>query len=777
VSPQDRFANAQHAKAFRGLDQAVALERNGFVSEADNAYADVIRKNPQYFDAFHLYGLFKFKNGQLSDAAGLIEKAHKLNPHSLNALNSLAVVYAHLKNFDQALQTFSKIIERDQNNVQALSNMAQCLNELGRFQETVDICDKILSLDRLKSDAYLARGAALLELNDYEQALLNYQAVVVFDQRNAMGWCGIGNALYRLKRPGEGLSAYDKALSIKSNLENAWLGRGNVLFDLQCQDEALAAYNGALSIKPDLENAWHGCGNVFFGLRRYGEALAAYDKALSISPDLAASVYTGRGNVYAELQQYDKAFAAYDQALSLDADLKYAESRRLHAKMQLCNWTNIETEIRQLLTNLRNDKPALPFASISIPSSPREQLQCAKSFVAEQGSFPALWRGEIYPHDRIRVAYLSSEFREHAVSYLAVGLFERHDKSRFEVTAISFEKGRDSEFCRRIKAAFEHFIDVSQQSDQEIANLIRQLEVDIAVDLNGFTREGRLGVLARRPAPIQVNYLGYAGTMGADYYDYIIADPTVVPREHFEFYSEKVAWLPHSFLVNDAARPIASGTPARSELGLPDKAFVFCCFNQPFKINPEIYDVWMRLLRDVDGSVLWLKDYGSVATDNLRREAERRGVEPERLIFAPAVPGQAEHLARHRQADLFLDTLYYNAHTTASDALWAGLPVLTCIGPTFAGRVGASLLNSIGLPELITRSRDEYETLARELALNREKLSNIRKKLDKNRMTMPLFDTALFARNMETAYEAMYKRQHAGFPLDHIEIRPIGTSG
>jgi protein O-GlcNAc transferase len=369
------------------------------------------------------------------------------------------------------------------------------------------------------------------------------------------------------------------------------------------------------------------------------------------------------------------------------------------------------------------------------------------------------------------VAYLSSELREHAVAYLTAGLFEHHDKSRFEVTAISFEAGQDSEFCRRLKAAFERFIDVRRQSDEEVANLIRQLEIDIAVDLNGFTRDARVGVFARRAAPIQVNYLGYASTMGTDYYDYIIADQTAIPPEHFEYYSEKVVWLPHSFLVNDAARPIAERMPARDELSLPQNAFVFCCFNQSFKISPTIFDVWMRLLLEVQDSVLWLKDYGAIAGRNLRREAERRGVAGGRLVFAPPVPGVADHLARHRQADLFLDTVHYNAHTTASDALWAGLPVVTCLGSTFAGRVCASLLRALDLPELITTSLAEYEALALRLARDRSVLTAIKAKLKQKRDSSPLFDTKRSTRDIEAAYGRMWENYQQGFPPSSFTIR------
>ena len=311
--------------------------------------------------------------------------------------------------------------------------------------------------------------------------------------------------------------------------------------------------------------------------------------------------------------------------------------------------------------------------------------------------------GRAYAHDRLRVAYLSADFNEHPTAYLTAGLFEQHDKSRFEITALSFGQNDNSPARRRLEAAFEHFIDVRDNSDQEIAALMRRSEIDIAVDLMGFTKDNRLGVLARRAAPIQVNYLGYPGTMGAPYMDYILADATVIPEHHDAFYAERVVRLPGTYQINDNRRAVSQHTPTRGECGLPQNAFVFCCFNNPQKITPEIFDIWMRLLRATEGSVLWLIAGNAKAAANLRLEAEKRGVAPERLIFAPKA-SVADHLARHRLADLCLDTLPYNAHTTASDALWAGLPVLTCLGETFAGRVAASLLKAIGLDALITRT-------------------------------------------------------------------------
>jgi predicted O-linked N-acetylglucosamine transferase (SPINDLY family) len=352
---------------------------------------------------------------------------------------------------------------------------------------------------------------------------------------------------------------------------------------------------------------------------------------------------------------------------------------------------------------------------------------------------------------------------------LAAGLFESHDRDKFEVYAFSFGTDTKDEMQIRLEAAFDKFIDVESKTDKEIAELSRQMQIDIAVDLAGFTSGSRTGIFALRAAPLQINYLGYPGTMGADYMDYLIADRQLIPEEAKAHYTERIVYLP-SFQANDSKRKISDRVFTREELGLPQSGFVFCCFNNSYKITPSTFDGWMRILKQVNGSVLWLSETNPFATDNLRKEAKARGVDAQRLVFARKIPLLAEHLARHRAAGLFIDTLPYNAHTTASDALWAGLPVLTCTGEALASRVAASLLTAIDLPELVTTTQEDYEALAVELATNPEQLQAIRQKLERNRLTAPLFDTKLFTRHIEDAYTQMVERYQADLAPDHIYV-------
>jgi protein O-GlcNAc transferase len=603
----------------------------------------------------------------------------------------------------------------------------------------------------------LQEGLALHRRGAIGEAAARYAEVLRADPANA-------DALYYLAliscqhgRFAEGAELARKSLASDPKQARSHVILGRALHALGLDADALASFDRAIAQAPELAPAHANRADVLSKIGRNAEALDGYDRALALAPDSVAD-WMNRGVALIALNRHDEAVTSFDRGFALDPDFAQADDFRaplLLSKLRICDWTNLAAEMAQLLAMVRAEKPlSLPYAIVAIPSSPAEQLQCARRYVQEQPAYPPLWQGEAYTHDRLRVAYLSADFNEHPTAYLTAGLFEHHDRSRFEITALSFGQNDNSPARRRLQAAFEHFIDVRDNSDQEIAERMRRSEIDIAVDLMGFTKDNRLGVLARRAAPIQVNYLGYPGTTGAPYMDYILADATVIPENHDAFYAERVVRLPGTYQINDNRRAMSQRTPTRGECGLPQNAFVFCCFNNPQKITPETFDIWMRLLRAVDNSVLWLFAGNAKAAANLRLEAEKRGVAPERLIFAPkaSVP---DHLARHRLADLCLDTLPYNAHTTASDALWAGLPVLTCLGETFAGRVAASLLKAIGLDALITRTLAEYEALALRLARDPAYLAALKDRLIRNREASLLFDTQSATRHIEIAYQTM----------------------
>jgi predicted O-linked N-acetylglucosamine transferase (SPINDLY family) len=374
------------------------------------------------------------------------------------------------------------------------------------------------------------------------------------------------------------------------------------------------------------------------------------------------------------------------------------------------------------------------------------------------------------PNKKIRIGYYSADYYEHATSYLIAELIELHDKSKFEIFGFSFGPDKDDKMRKRISKAFDQFIDVNLKSDKEVAQLSRDLKIDIAVDLKGFTQFSRFGIFVERCAPIQVNYLGHPGTLGADCIDYIIADKVLIPQKNQKDYSEKIIYLPHCYQVNDSNKKISDKVFTKKELGLPEDGFVFCCFNQSYKITPYVFDIWMRLMKRIDGSILWLIKDSDIGVNNLKKEAQKRGVEPDRIIFADKMSND-EHLARHRLADLFIDTFPYTAHTTCSDALWSSLPVVTRIGQSFASRVSASLLTAIGLSELITKTEKEYEELTFKIANNKSLLNEIKKKLTKNKPIKSLFNTKLFTKNIESAFVIMHERYHSNILVKNIEIK------
>jgi predicted O-linked N-acetylglucosamine transferase (SPINDLY family) len=515
-------------------------------------------------------------------------------------------------------------------------------------------------------------------------------------------------------------------------------------------------------------------GSVAFAQKDYAGALASYETALRLKPDSAEALLY-RGDALNGLKRLDEALGSYDRALAIKPDLAFASGSRLHVKMRICDWRDLANDFDLLGKAIGNgERVSQPFPALATPLSAALQRRCAEAYTRakhpERPLFPQVTHR--YEHDRIRLGYFSADFHNHATSYLMAELFERHDRTRFELNAFSLGPAENDAMSARLKKAFGRFFwEVGSRTDKEVALLSRSLEIDIAVDLKGFTGGSRTSIFAMRPAPIQVNYLGYPGTMGTGYIDYLIADSTLIPEDQQQHYAEKIVYLPDTYQVNDSKRLIAETRFSKAEFGLPEEGFTFCCFNKNYKVTPTIFDIWMRLLSKVEGSVLWLWEDNSSASNNLRAQAQSRGVAPDRLVFARHMP-LAEHLARHRLADLFLDTLPYNAHTTASDALWAGLPVLTCLGETFPGRVAASLLNAVGLPELIARTLDDYEACALELATNPGKLLRLRQKLAANRSTTPLFDSTLFTKHIETAYVAMWTRHQAGLAPEHIYVGP-----
>jgi predicted O-linked N-acetylglucosamine transferase (SPINDLY family) len=634
---------------------------------------------------------------------------------------------------------------------------------LRRVEHALESFDAALSIDAEFANALHNRGCTLRELQRPQEALDAFDGALRFKNDYVEAHCGRGDALLELGRPEEALAAHDRALALESAGPAAHNGRGNSLRALRRYSEAIASYDEALRLHVDDAATHYNRGSALLDWGRRDEALASLERALELKPDFSQALRM-RGDVLLALQRPEAASQCYAELLRADPASEFASGALLHAQACCADWSvKVPAASRErvhdaVLAGARADSP---FSFLSVSDSAAAQLRCAQTFVWHRcpPTVP-LWTGERYKHDRIRLAYVSSDFRVHAVSYLLAGVFERHDRARFDTFAISLRPEEPSALGQRVKGAFSRFIDVSTQSDREVAELLRALEIDIAVDLAGLTDGLRPQIFSRRPAPVQVNYLGFPATTGATYMDYILADEFVVPRAQVQNFSECVVYLPDCFQANDDQR-VMSERATRTDAGLPDEAFVFCSFNNTYKLNPAMFDIWMRLLDRVPGSVLWLVSAGAAVGGNLRREAMNRGVDPERLVFAPRRP-YAEHLGRLPLADLFLDTLPFNAGTTASDALWAGLPVLTCAGEAFAARMAGSLLQAVGLPELITHSLADYEAKALKLAQQPQMLRSLRQRLGDKRRTAPVFDTDRCRRSLESAYVEMWQRHERG---------------
>jgi predicted O-linked N-acetylglucosamine transferase (SPINDLY family) len=550
----------------------------------------------------------------------------------------------------------------------------------------------------------------------------------------------------------------------------AWIRMGDALSGLRRHRRAIACYDQALALMPDQNSVWRKRGSAIAGLRKSANLPGLKEAPAFDHQD--ANGWALQAGFLAACEQHAEAAEASEQALRLQPEHAAATRIGICSRLLTCDWSKRESDKRIAREALESGQVVIkPFNFKSIFDSEVENFLLAQLWAK---GFPqpgeSLWRGERYQHERIRIAYISTDFRSHPVGLAMAGCFEQHDRTRFEITAVSLGPDDGSRVRKKVQTVVDRFLDARTISDGAVAAKLRGLEIDIAVDLNGLTGAKRPGILARRPAPVQVNYLGYPGTMAAPFIDYIIADPFVIPAENQIFFSEKVAYLPNAYLPYDSTRQIAEETPDRSEEGLPQTGFVFACFNTIYKISPEIFDVWMRLLKAVEGSVLWLPGPTPAVIATLRQEAQARGVAPERLVFARYAKRVEDHLARHRLADLFLDTLPYNAHSTGGDALWAGLPLLTCMGQAFPGRVAAGLLHAVGLPEMVTDSLADYEARALFLAHHPEELAAIRKKLADNRASAPLFDTPGFTRHLEAIFTTMRERQESGLPPDSFSV-------
>jgi protein O-GlcNAc transferase len=754
---------------------AAVLAALGRPAEALAAYERLIKLRPGDPDALYNRGVVLTTLGRHADAMASYDKALAVRSDHVPSLFNKAKALVALQQFEPARAAYDALIAVVPNHVDALTDRGNVLARLGLRAEALASFERALVANPGHVNALNNCGALLKDEGRCEEALALFDRALAVAPRNPATLVNRANVLIELDRPAEAVESLDRALALAPADPELLFNRACALERLHRFEDALADLDRSLAGKPDNVKALNNRGNMLAALKRPEEAIASYDRALALEPDRADTLHN-RGNVHTTLGRHAQAIADYQRAFALDPDHPHAFDSLGFAQLSICNWDEVARLAKHAERVLLDGGPSVGAAyPLYYFGNPAYQLTAACAYLrANHPPVRAPFAAPRTAGDRgkLRIAYLSSDFRLHPVATAIVELIERHDRTRFEIVGVSFGRDDASEVRSRLVRAFDRFHDVADEGDQAVAELLRRLDVHIAVDLNGLTRGCRPGVLARRPAPIQAAYLGYPGTTGADFIDYIIADATVLPLDQQPFFTETIVHLPDCYHPSDTTRAL-SAAPDRAKFGLPEQGFVFCCSNQSHKISAASFDVWMRLLARVDGSVLWLSHMNDAATDNLRRAASARAIDPARVMFAPRLDRTEDYLARYRRADLFLDTLPYNAHSTAIDALWAGLPIVTCTGAAFPGRVGASLLKAAGLPELVTHNLEDYEALAARLASDAGLLQTTRARLEKNRATHPLFDMDRLRRHVEAAYRSMWDIHARGEGPRHFTIEAL----
>lgn len=752
------------------FQQAFGFHQKGQLEKAQQLYEQILKSAPNHFDATHFLGVIYYQNKQYIKALEILNHAININPNSPFAYGSRGNTLREMGQLQAALDSYERAIALKPDLEQTHINRANTLVQIGHFEAALSSFDQAIILNPKNLDAINSRGNLLKQLKKLPEALANYEQALVLNPQFSQAHNNRGTVLHELRLFEEAILAYDQALEINPSYAHAHGNKANSLKELNRLAEALIGYNQAIALDPNYPQALNNRGVAYKELHQYELALDDFDKALDLAPDLVEAAYN-RGHVLRILKRLPEALASYKHAFYNNPHHDLLLGEYLHAKMQLCDWENYSKEHAILVQYLQEGRLAsTPFPLLSMIESMSTLKNSTELYVGTNH----LNTNANKPHlthavrNKIRIAYFSPDFRDHPVALLTAPLFELHNRTEFEVYGFSLGPKSTDSLTARLRSGFDRFLEVGHLSDLAIAKLAQELQIDIAIDLGGYTNGARPAIFSHRAAPIQASYLGYLGSMQADHYDYLLADSVIIPTHHQAFYREKIVYLP-SYQVNDSRRHTPRQTITRQELGISNSSFVYACFNNNYKITPPIFDSWMRILSNTPDSVLLLYADNSYVKANLHKEARFRGVEPSRLIFTERLQYE-DYLNQYLTVDLFLDTYPYNAGTTASDALWAGVPVLTRTGETFSSRVAASLLTQLNLPGLITDSAAAYEKLATELALDQNTLKQLKDQLLKNRETSPLFNTASFTKNLELAYHAMIINHRSGLGLDHVQI-------
>ena len=726
--------------------------------QAMENYNKILAINPQDAMAYFNIGTIFSENKEFDAAIENYQNCLKVNPNHAEAYDSMGNALKAQGNLTSAIEKFSQAINLKPNFAQAHYNLGVVLLEKGKFLLSIESCEKAVKIKPDYFKAHLTLGNALRQSGELDSAIDSYKQTLKIKPDYADAHFNMGNALKDKGEIDAAIESYKKAIRIKPDYADAYYNMGISLGDQRELDAAIDSYKQALKIKPNHAEAYN---NIGIALNYKGEldaAIDSYKQALKITPDYFAA-FINLGHAMFAKGELVEAINGYKQALKIRPDDESTYAIKLHLQAHICDWEETESEREKISTLGTLEEGIIPFPFLAIEDVPeRHRLRSeiyAKSIHKQNKNSLDLQTSK--RSRLLRIGYFSADFNEHPVSFLLASIIESHNRDYFEVYGYSIAQTADDKMRRRLIKGFDFFNDVKDMSDQNIALLAQRDRLDVAVDLTGYSRNGRPGIFACRAAPIQINYLGYPSTMGADFIDYIITDQNVIPNDAQKYYTEKPIYLPHAYMPTGDTKNISSSLLTRAQMGLPENSFVLCCFNNNYKITSAEFNIWMRLLLKIEGSVLWLRKTNKWSETNFLKEAKKRNVDPSRLIFAGKV-SMEEHFARHKLADLFIDTFAFNAHTTAIDALWTGLPVVTKLGKGSAARAAGSLLKAIDMPELITNTEEEYEDLILELAENSERLEAIKRRLAANHLSKPLFDTDLYTKHLEDGYQQACQR-------------------
>ena len=772
------------------LQRLSKLYQQGKHRQALKRTKQLLRVFPDSAALYNVKGVLSASLEPFTTAVTSFQQAVRLDPALVDAHNNLGNVFKKMGDFSAAMASYAAAnaidlgksqalnrpgdspTGRDSGNInaQALCDKANKMRDEGHLEAAIEQYRRSIESDPNFSEAYNKMGHALKAQGKLTAASTSYRKAIKIQPGYADAHNNLGALLWATGNLNGAIASYKSALAIDPDNSQTLSNLGVALQNNNNLDEAIDSYRRALVINPANYECHNNMGTLHQLKHAFGDAIVCYKKALQIKPDYA-DAHHNMGNTLKNLGELDAAIRSFTQALAIDPDYTAARVAKFSLQLMVCDWNAADDDHFVSNMGLNDANLVEPFALLPLEDAPERHLLrakvCARSkFCNDTGALPAP------PQERpirLRIGYFSADFHNHPVMHLIIGVLERHDNSQFQIYAYSYGPDKQDAMRERVMEAADAFYDIRFTSDEEVAKLVRKDKIDIAIDLTGYTRGGRTGIFAQRLAPIQINYLGYPGTMGADFIDYIIADKIVIPDEFQQYYSEKRIYLPNSYMATDDVRVISGRAMTRSEFDLPENGFVFCVFNSSYKILPNVFDIWMRLLLQVDGSVLWLRECNKWSQDNLYLEAQKRGVDPTRLIFAKRIDLD-EHLARHKLADLFLDTFIYNAHSTLADALWAGLPAITKLGDGFAARVAGSLLTAVGMPELVAKTINDYEALALDLARDPYRLQQMKDRLAVNRKTMPLFNTELFTQHLEGGYQQAYHQYFDGKAPDDIFV-------